>query len=126
MVLTCHLLHAVCSLSVSGTVAVLSRNALTLQFLATAEQRGESKEARCSSYHTQLGDTERCGLLQHEHAENKLSLAADGDFSVPVRLPDHKLHTDVSLRLSVELWSLTKTRLGSLKEQVTETHPTSD
>lgn len=38
----------------------------------------------------------------HVHTENKLSLAADGDFRVPVRLPDHKQHTDVSLYVSVE------------------------
>lgn len=51
VVQTCHLLHAVCSLSVSGTVAVLSRNALTLQFLATATQSRGVKARRHTVHH---------------------------------------------------------------------------
>ncbi len=95
----------------SGTVEVLSGNALTLHFhFSPLQSRGVFQKARKHTVHQithswgpwTAGASE--ASLCHVHRGNKLSRPADGDFSAPVRVADHKQHIDVSFYLSVELW----------------------
>lgn len=67
----------------------------------TAAEQRSFKAKRHPVHHIVGGGRQNCwasaAILCHVLQGNKLSLLADGDFSVPVRLTSHKQHTDGSI-----------------------------